>query len=64
MTGTIFNVDPRVKWYSLSCNSTAIHILEKNLDKVNLSRLSSNKAAIHILEKNLDKVDWYSVLHS
>jgi len=39
-------------------NPHFIHILEKNLDKVNWSYLSRNPAAIHILENNLDKVDW------
>ena len=35
-----------------------IHILEKNLDKVNWDFLSSNENAISILEKNLDKINW------
>jgi len=38
--------------------SSAIHLLEKNLDKVDWKYLSLNKNAIYILEKNLDKVDW------
>ena len=42
----------------LSSNLNAIHILEKNLDKVNWSNLSFNQNTIHILEKNLDKVNW------
>jgi hypothetical protein len=42
----------------LSENPAAIHILEKNLDKVDWMWLSRNPAAIHILEKNLEKVDW------
>jgi hypothetical protein len=42
----------------LSCNRNAIHLLEKNLDKVDWSQLSRNPNAIHLLEKNLDKVDW------
>jgi hypothetical protein len=42
----------------LSKNPNAIHILEKNLDKVKWDNLSSNPNAIHIIEKNLDKVDW------
>ena len=36
----------------------AIHILEKNLNKVDWSSLSENPNAIPILEKNLNKVDW------
>ena len=47
----------QITYKKLSTN--AIHILEKNLDKVNWSKLSCNPNAIYILEKNLDKVDWY-----
>ena len=43
-------------------NPNAIHILEKNLDKVNWGGLSTNPNAMHILEKNLDKVYWNSLL--
>ena len=42
-------------------NPAAIHIIEKNLDKVDWSFLSSIPDAIHILEKNLDKIDWASL---
>jgi hypothetical protein len=42
----------------LSGNLDAIHILEKNLDKVDWWSLSGNPAAIHILEKNLHNVNW------
>jgi len=45
-------------WVGLSRNIHAMHILEKNLDKVDWDCLSFNTNAIHILEKNLDKVDW------
>ena len=41
----------------LSYNPNAIHILEKNLNKVDWEILTRNPNAIHILEKNLDKVD-------
>jgi hypothetical protein len=47
-----------VNWSYLSSNPNAIHLLEKNLDKVDWKELSENPNAIHILEKNLDKVDW------
>jgi hypothetical protein len=47
-----------VDWKWLSSNPNAIHLLEKNLDKVDWKWLSSNPNAIHLLEKNLDKVDW------
>ena len=43
-------------WKMLSLNSTAIHILEKNMNKVDWLKLSGNPNAIHMLEKNLDKV--------
>ena len=60
MTKPLFIVDPRVDWAALSKNKAAIHILEKNLDKVDWwGLLSGNEAAIHILEKNLDKVNWW-----
>jgi hypothetical protein len=42
-----------------SVDNVPIHILEKNLDKVDWSELSKNPNAIRILEKNLDKVNWY-----
>jgi hypothetical protein len=47
-----------VNWSQLSDNSSAIHILEKNLDKIDWRRLSENPAAIHLLEANRDKIDW------
>ena len=47
-----------VNWKWLSLNPNAIHLLEKNLDKVDWDLLSSNENAIHILKKNIDKVDW------
>ena len=48
----------RRDWSLFSSEPKAIHLLEKNLDKVNWENLSGNPAAIHILEQNLDKVDW------
>jgi hypothetical protein len=36
----------------------AIHMLNKNFDKVHWGWLSENPNAIHMLEKNLDKVSW------
>ena len=50
--------DKSWNWGYLSMNPNAIHILEKNLDKVDWSYLSKNPNAIHILEKNLEKVNW------
>ena len=54
----IFIVNKDVDWAWLSMNPNAIHLLEKNLDKVSWEYLSSNPNAIHILEKNLDKISW------
>ena len=48
----------KVVWFYLSENPNAIHLLEKNLDRVSV-RLSDNPNAIHILENNMDKVYWY-----
>jgi transcription antitermination factor NusA-like protein len=39
-------------------NPSAIHLLEKNLDKIEWCVLAENSAAIHLLEKNIDKIDW------
>ena len=39
-------------------NPKAIHIIEKNLDKVDWYQLSRNPNAVHILKKNHDKIDW------
>jgi len=44
--------------WDLSGNPNAIHLLEKNPDKICWHRLSGNPNAIHILEKNPDKIDW------
>ena len=51
-------VNPKVNLGCLSSNPNAIHLLEKNLDKVDWCWLSGNPNAIHILEKNLDKINW------
>ena len=45
-------------------NPKAIHILEKNLDKVSWWELSLNPAAIHLLEQNLDKVSWWELSYN
>ena len=42
----------------LSSNPGAIHLLEKNQDKINWCELSSNPNAIHLLEQNQDKIHW------
>ena len=45
-------------WMSLSANPNAIHLLEKNPNKINWHNLSSNPNAIHLLEQNQDKINW------
>jgi hypothetical protein len=42
-----------VNWHKLSENPNAIHLLEKNLDKVNWHKLSENPNA-HLLLSKLD----------
>ena len=42
----------------LSLNPNAIHLLEKNQDKIHWFYLSRNPNAIHLLEQNLDKIHW------
>jgi len=45
----------------LSRNPNAIHLLEKNIDKINWFELSRNPNAIPLLEKHLDKIDWHAL---
>ena len=45
-------------WEGLSSNKAAIHLLEKNPEKIEWRWLSSNTAAIHLLEKNPEKIKW------
>ena len=42
----------------LSRNPNALHILEKNIDKIEWTALSKNPSAIYLLEKNRDKIEW------
>ena len=42
----------------MSKNINAIHLLEKNQDKINWDDLSSNINAIPLLSKNLDRINW------
>ena len=44
-------------WW-LSENPNAIHLLERNPDKINWDHLSANPNAIHLLEQNIDKIEW------
>ena len=59
MTSKRHIIHPFVKWTWLSENSSAIHLLEQNIDKINWTALSRNPNAIHILEQNVDKIDWF-----
>jgi hypothetical protein len=45
-------------WHSLSKNPNAIHLLEKNIDKIDWDYLCLNPNAVYILEQNLDKIHW------
>ena len=51
-------LDQNIYWFYLALNPNAIHLLEKNIDKIDWDYLSSNPNAIHLLEKNLDKIRW------
>ena len=50
----------------LSLNPSAIHLLEKNPDKINWFYLSRNPSAIPLLEQNPEKINWdyFSLNHS
>ena len=53
-----------IDWGYLSANPNAIHLLEKNPNKISWIWLSGNpdlSYAIPLLEKNLDKIDWYNL---
>jgi len=40
-------------------NPNAIHLLERNQDKIDWHYLSRNPNALHLLERNQDKIDWH-----
>ena len=50
--------DNKISLYNLSKNPAAIHLLEKNPDKIHWNTLSMNPEAIHLLEQNPDKIHW------
>jgi hypothetical protein len=56
--------DKAADFRKLSGIANAIHILKKNMDKVDWSNMSHNPAAIHILEKNQHKIDWNSLSYN
>ena len=43
----------KICWFNLCANPNAIHLIEKNFDKIEWYSLSLNPNAIHLLEKNL-----------
>lgn len=53
-------ITPRC-WQILSENSSAIHILEKNLDKVDWDYFSGNPNAIPTLRRHINKINWDSL---
>jgi hypothetical protein len=42
----------------LSANPNAVHLLERNLDKIEWHNLSGNPSTIRLLEQNPDKIHW------
>jgi hypothetical protein len=42
----------------LSSNPAAIHLLEKNIEKIDWSTLSLNPAAIHLLKQHPERINW------
>ena len=36
----------------------SIHLLEKNIDKIDWESLCVNPEAIHLLEENIEEIDW------
>jgi hypothetical protein len=63
-------------WVTIAKNHNAIHILEKNLDKLNYigynsdfkrgyvcwENLSENPNAIPLLEENIEKISWHHLM--
>ena len=45
--------------HQISLNPNAIHLLEKNINKINWDMLSANPNAIHLLEQHTDKINWF-----
>ncbi len=56
--GNQFYTDTAMFCVFLSCNRSAIPLLEENPEKINWHFLSANESAIDLLEKNYDKIDW------
>ena len=45
-------------WDQLSANPAAIHLIEKNMNRVNWTYLSSNPSAFHLLMQHPDRISW------
>jgi hypothetical protein len=45
-------------WDALSANPAAIHLIEKNMHKVNWTYLSLNPSAVHLLMQHPDRISW------
>ena len=52
-----------LNWFYLSLNPYAIHLLEKNVDKIHWDALSANRSPLimRLFEKNPDKIDWHTL---
>ena len=46
-----------ISWTWLSENSSAMYLIQSNLDKIDWNQLSKNHAGIDLLEANKDKVN-------
>ena len=48
-------------WHILSLNPKAIHILQKNEEKISSRFISQNPSALHLLPNNFDDIDFYGL---
>jgi hypothetical protein len=48
-----------INWYLQCQNSSEIHLLEQNIEKIDWWNLSKNPYAIDLLEKNYSKISWF-----
>jgi len=49
----------RHQWTILSANPSAIHIIEKNMHRIDWITLSGNPSAIHLLMQNPSRIYWF-----
>jgi hypothetical protein len=50
----------KTDWFHLSANPSAVHILEKNLDKVVWDQIAANPNAVHLLLERPEKINDYN----